>query len=1146
VPPGDDKNNDPSEASTMTGITRKPAFWVAFALLSAIGGLCAWRYFPQALPLVNLEVKMTRDEALLRAASLADRLHLIAPGAREAALFAHDGATQNFVELEAGGKSAFAQLLAGDVYAPYRWEVRLFKPGETAEARLRFKPDGTPYGFSRKLPENEPGAALDAEAARGIAEQSAREDWQIDFSRYKLIEQSQTERPSHRIDHALTYERTDQALGDGRIRMQLVVAGDALTGLTHFVYVPEAFNRRYQEMRSANNTIANVAALSVGVLYGLGGCILAVLWLMRQRRLLWKQALVAGLIVAGINGLAMLANAPQSWFSYDTAQSTGVFWGQQIGIALVVALAGGLGLALVFMAAESLSRVAFPEHPQLWRLWSREAAPTRAVLGRTLGGYLFVPIELGLIAGFYFLTNRYYGWWQPSELMTDPNILGSSVPALSPIGMALQAGFMEECLFRAVPLSLAALIGARFGHRRLLIGFALVLEAVIFAAAHANYPGFPAYSRLVELMGPAFIWGLIFLRFGLLPTVILHAVFDLVLMSIPVFLVSGRVADLNQALVVAAALVPLVIVLMRRAVAGTWLAFPAALTNAAWNPAAQSARPLFTAVRADAGAWSVRVQRALPVLGLLGLVAIAVAAGHKADAPPLEIGRAQAEAAADAALAARGVKQSSEWKRYSTTRMAPEDALWLGHTFVWREAGHEQYRKLVGNWLAPPLWEVRYARFEGDVVDRAEEWRVIVDNEGKVRSLRHQLPEQRAGAKLSRDEARLLAHGELKSMFGLDPAALREVEAKEDAQPARTDWAFTFADPRVDVGKGGEARVVVLIAGGEVAGSGRTIFVPEEWQRTERERSSRLSIAKIAVVLLFSVVGLGAIVWASVAWTRDHFDRRVFWVVTLVSFAAALVGAIDLWPATAFALKTTEPVLRQVALASAGALFGAVLAALLAGMLSGVAAYAARMHVTSDLDTARLWLRGAEIALFVLGVDALVGALTPDMVPSWPSYGAEKAAIPWIARAASMVNVLTPMAAGIVAFRWIDRLSHGWSRHRLLCVLLLVLAQGAVTATHAGEWVDIVAAGVVGGALSAILFAFVVRFDLRIIPAVIGTYSAVNAVVDAAQKATAQAWMLDLLAAGLALAISWVAIRYLVALGELPQHAAEPAAAHAK
>jgi hypothetical protein len=150
----------------MNGITRKPAFWIVFAVISALSGVFAWRYFPAALPLINLDVKMTRGDALAEAAAIANRLNLAPAGAQRAALFAHDGATQNFVELEAGGKPAFSQMLNGTLYSPYWWEVRLFKPGETAEARVRFRPDGTVYGFTLKVPESEPGAALDAAAER--------------------------------------------------------------------------------------------------------------------------------------------------------------------------------------------------------------------------------------------------------------------------------------------------------------------------------------------------------------------------------------------------------------------------------------------------------------------------------------------------------------------------------------------------------------------------------------------------------------------------------------------------------------------------------------------------------------------------------------------------------------------------------------------------------------------------------------------------------------------------------------------------------------------------------------------------------------------------------------------------------------------
>jgi hypothetical protein len=1118
-----------------SAVTRKPAFWVAFALLSAVSAVLAWRYFPAALPLINLDVRMSREQAVEQAAAIAERLHLAAPDAQRAVMFAHDGTTQNYVELELG-KPAFTKLLSGDVYAPYRWEVRLFKPRETAEARVRFKPDGSVYGFNRYVPEAAPGPALDAAAARAIAEASAHADWGVDFGRYKLLEQSRTQRPNGRVDHTLVYERSDVELGDARVRLQLTVSGDALTEVSPFVHVPEAFERRYDELRSANNTIAKAASLSAGILYGLGGCIIGVVWLMRRHWLLWKPALFAGGAVAGLNALAILANAPQAWFEYDTAQSTGVFWGQQVGIASLVFVGGGLALALVFMAAESLSRKAFGNHPQLWRIWSRAAAPTPEVLGRTLGGYLFVPIELALIAGFYLVTNTYFGWWQPSESLSDPNILGSALPALAPIGMALQAGFMEECLFRAIPLSLAALIGARFGCRRQLIGAALLIEALVFAAAHANYPGFPAYSRLVELFVPALIWGLIFLRFGLLPTVILHAVFDLTLMSLPVFLVQGPGADTNRALVVAAGLVPLLVVLWRRAAAGRWLALSRELLNGTWRPRLPSAARAAHARRATAGAWTNRMQSALPVLAFAGLAAFAFSEPFHDDVPPLTIDRAQAEAIADAELKER-VALGPEWKRFAGIHLSSENGSeWAWNKFVWREAGPETYRKLIGGWLAPPFWEVRYARFSGvDVADRAEEWRVTVQGDGKVRQVAHQLPEQRPGARLTEDQARSLVQREIATRFGLAPAALHEVEVKQDPRPARTDWRFTYADPSVGVGTGGEARAVVDLAGDEVDAWGRYIFIPEAWYRAERDSASRLSVLRIAIGLAFALVAIAALIFATLSWTRDHFDRRAFvWTAGLL-LGASILGGINQWPALALGLKTTEPVLNQVAPGVGAMLFGAVLTALAGGMFAGVGALTVRIHIVPGFDAKALWLRGTALALVAIGIHAALSALTPDTAPQWPKYEAENTWLPWLARALAAVRLLPWIGFAVVALDWLNRITAGWTRRRVLAAALMILTNAALAAISAEHWFDIVAAGLVVGVVTTLLFATVVRFDLRVVPPLIAVYASFMILAQALQKGTLQAAILGVVGVASNLGLAWLIVRYLLAQGPAPE-----------
>ncbi len=1112
-------------------MTHKPAFWMAFVALSALCGALAWRYFPEALPLINLDVKMSRAAALTQGAALAEKLKLAPPDARAAVMFGRDGDTQNFVELEAGGNAAFSALLSGNLYSPYWWDVRLFKPRETAEARVRFRPDGTPYGFSRQVPETQPGAALDADAARAIAEARAKEDWHIDFAPYRRLEQSQQKRPNGRVDHVFVYERFAETLGEGRFRMSLGVTGDEFTGLMHFVHVPEAFERRFAEMRAANNAIARVASLSAGLLYGIGGCVLGALWLLRKRALIWRQALIAGAAIAGLNALAVIANAPQAWFNFDTAQSEWVFWGQQIGVAMLLLLGGALALALVFMAAESLSRQAFPNHPQLWRLWSREAAPTSSVLGRTVGGYLFVPIELALIVAFYFITNRYFGWWQPSESLSDPNILGSALPGLAPIGMALQAGFMEECLFRAVPLSLAALVGARFGHRGLAIGFALVLQAVIFGAAHANYPGFPAYSRLVELIGPSLIWGLIFLRFGLLPTVILHALFDLVLMSLPVFLVEGPNATANQALVITAGMVPLAIVLLRRARAGAWLTLPADLRNGAWQRDLAMETAGARSASAAAGVWAARMQRSLPVLGILGVLCFAFAGDFRSDAPPLAIDRGQAETIADGALKERGAALDPEWKRMSATRYAPQDSNgWLWQKFVWREAGRDLYAQLMGTWLAPPLWDVRYARFDvGDVADRAEEWRVTVDGAGKVRQIRHALPEGRPGAKLTQEEARKLAQREIRDRFGLDPAALREVSAEQQERPARIDWQFTFADRRVDVGKGGEARAIVGIAGNEIAMAGRYVFVPEDWQRAERERAGRLRIAKMGIGILVVIIAVAALIAAIVAWSRGRFDRRAFGLAGLGVGCALVVGGVNQWPATAMSLSTAEPYRWQVLLWAGGTALSLLTFTLLVGLIAGVAAWAARVHAPTGVTVKSLVLRGAAAGLFVAGVNAVVGAMGTRDTPHWPRAGDENAWLPWLASLAGpFAPVLGGMAVTAMVLYWLDRFTGGWQRRRLLTFVVLAFAAGAQAALSADDWVGIIAAGIVVGALNTLLFATVLRFDLRVVPAFVAAQVGVSIVAEALLQRTAAGNVFAALSLATTLFLAWLATRYLV------------------
>jgi hypothetical protein len=91
---------------------------------------------------------------------------------------------------------------------------------------------------------------------------------------------------------------------------------------------------------------------------------------------LWGASIACTQLLVGLNSWPLL------WMEYDTAVSQTSFALQQVALLGALFLAFTGVFALSFMAAESLSRRAFPHHIQLWRVWSLDAARSWQVLAR--------------------------------------------------------------------------------------------------------------------------------------------------------------------------------------------------------------------------------------------------------------------------------------------------------------------------------------------------------------------------------------------------------------------------------------------------------------------------------------------------------------------------------------------------------------------------------------------------------------------------------------------------------------------------------------------------------------------------------------------------------------------------------------------
>ncbi|MBN1671065.1 MAG: CPBP family intramembrane metalloprotease [Kiritimatiellae bacterium] len=1078
-------------------VTRRPLFWVVLAAFSCAAAWFGLTYFPVAFPIVTLDLRMDRAMALARARELARR-HEWQPAAFEqAASFGLDSTVRNFVELEAGGRAAFRQMLKAGLYVPYTWQVRHFREGEARETTVRFTPAGAPYGFEMKLPEDEPGAALEPDQARPIAEQAARRAWGLDLTEYEEVETSKEIRKSGRVDHTFVYERPDARLGEGRYRLRLGVQGDRFTGLSHFVKIPEGFLRRYKEMRALNRTLGGVAGIVAWALFWGGGCLVGLVILMRRRWVLWRRALLWSAIVAGAQLLARVNMLPLAWLDYDTATSAHGFLLEQLAQLLAGLLSHVFALGLIFAAAESLTRKAFPRQIQLWRVWAPGVGNSRPVLGRTLGGYAATAFHLAFVVGFYLLAANLFGWWQPSSALVEPDVLAAYLPWLAPLAAALQAGFMEECLFRAIPLAGAALIGSRFGRRRAWIAGAFVLQAVVFGAAHATYEAQPCYARLVELIVPSCVFAGLYLTFGLLPAVISHFAVDALLMASPLFVSSAAGVWVDKSLVVLLTLVPLWVVLYRRGRARQWAAVPSAAYNGAWQPAAGCEGAMAAQDVAETRPIGPILSNRLVVFGwAAGLAIVLLASDFTRLAPRLSISRRAARALARDTLRQRGIDLPAPWRLLSTA----EDASGQPHRFVWHEGGPQAYSRLIGTYLAPPAWKMKFARFEGDVARRAEEYVVHICADGEILSVQHKLPEAAAGAALDEEEARALTRSAVQTRYGLDPDSLKEILAEPFKLPARRDWKFRFADPHRYPLESGEARITVKIAGDEVAAVYRYVHVPEEWDRQERSRENVVMIARLFSGVAVTALVLAGIVGAIIRWARRKLSVRLFLLAGALLLLLRIANMVNDWPATVARFSTSEPLSTQVLLTVLGGGVGALFSALGTALL--VAAVPNWKRTQVPIQTRRAVLLGGGIGLLLPAAWTLVSSVFPPLTPVLGDFGPADSYCPLLRIAlGTLQEYVGTLAFLILVIAAVDRFSDGWRRHKpLFAGVLLVFAMGALSADESLSIVRWALNGLVGGVLLILASRYVFRFHLALFPfaglSAVGVHAFTLAVLD--------------------------------------------------
>lgn len=1017
-------------------------YLLAVAVAAAL--LAAW-LLPRAFPLVMLHDRIDREEALQRSASFV-HAHGLPAGARTAVRFERADSLITFVDLAGGGKDSLDALLPGTDVAPYTWHVRHFTPRDVRETKVYFAPNGRVLGFERKLAESDRRPQLPPDSARRMAEHVLVNWLGESPGRWRLAATSyETRKTSGRVDRTFMFERTDRRIGGAPIRREVVIAGDTPSAARRYVQIPEGFHRRYGEMQSANRTYGLLGDIGMIAIVLAGA--FALRRFSRERRLRWRPALAVGAAIGILAVGAGLNETPSAWYDYDTAMSPVTF---QLLIAFG-ALVGGAVLWLLttitLVVAEAATRAAFPDHLDWWKLWHNRG--TKEVATRVAGGYALATVGLVYVAAFYLMTRTLFGWWVPSELLDDPNLIATPAPWLAGIVLSLHAAVWEEALFRALPLSLLWLALGSRPRRGLWMAAGVIASAIVFGFAHSDYPSWPPYSRGVELFLEACLWGVVFLRFGLLSTVVAHFVYNATLFG--AFAAGGSALSYR----ITAAMIGLAVFTPAFVLAWRWhrqrglAAAPPEAAFGVWQPAERTQQPVVVPARTTAPPVGVHARRLA-----FATIALAIAVALFAPNEPVRgamftVSRTEITRVADSMVTARGANAAA-WKRVVA---AQRDTLDAWPRFVRHHKRDTLATTLANSYAVPVWWEVRYMRTTGQLAERTEEWRARVRPDGVPMDVQHIVPDTASGAKPDQAEVRRIARAEL-VRAGLDTTRLVEAMLEEVARPARLDATVTYTDSTVGLPAGAAARVRVLLAGAEPSGVRRGVELPQEFMRADRDRlTTRLLVAGLSAVVLVTLLVIG---FLRVIRRREPLidetgiSRRTAGLALAIAVALIVASALNDFPAAIFEYDTAETWSSFITSSIVGVVAGGVfLLLLVSGLWLALNALRRRIGIPILAPPAAGQTRSAALlAGAALGsVFAISGIVLPLLTSPLPSPPATSlaSAVPVASQLLALPLFVVPLVPAVaIPLLLVVALARGWRSRLLLAVVLLALLSGVM------------------------------------------------------------------------------------------------------
>lgn len=803
-------------------------------------------------------------------------------------VFNLDDQAKTFLEFELGEERANELMKAA--LPIWYWQTRFCKPLEREEISVALNPQGKLVSFWHTLENDRQLPNVSHEEAERMARDFVQNKGAVSLQGYKVVADSSRNMPK-RIDHSFTWEERSQDFNDARMRVSTKVSGNEITYFNKYLYVPEAWERRFSTIRSWNNLLEQIAYVPFTLLYL--AAVFIFLWALTSHRIRWRFCLTVGGVYGVLNGIQSLNNYVNIIDNYATETSFSNYIAGAVMMAIVSCLGMTLLVGAFVAAAEALYRHDYPHKVAIENYFKPAALRNRQVANALIVGFLSCGIAMGWVV-FYYLAGKKFGFWSPMDV-GNYEILSSVCPFFSAIMLGIQAAGMEELLYRIICLSLV---------RRLVKNFWLAnfIQAAAWGFMHSTYPQQPCYARGVELTLAGMFDGWVFNKFGLLAVFTSHYLFD-------AFLDAKALFGSPNPLIWFSGLLPLLppfiamVIAVRNLLRGNAAELDSdALENRNVAVTARVHEKENEPVEKFEYKPLALRSRILLVLAVAASLAFGFLARQKPEVGQgmrVSISRQQAIATAKVILKQHHVPDDGWMVSANLTDYAGGSAL----QYMFEKVGLSKTMEFAT--IAQPghgyLWNVRFFK-----PMQQDEYKVQLDGAGNEVSFNITLAEDDPGGTLSEADARKVAEEWLNRTHP-EFIPYEFASAAKNEKKNRTDYTLTYKVPKFKVADA-DCEITVDIVGKSLSEFDESWILPDAWKWERDKRTTKDEVLKW-LRLAFSVcVGFFVIKWAIGLLRVGRLSWRGALLLAVPIALLSLVDSLNAWPLFFDGYDTTKPI----------------------------------------------------------------------------------------------------------------------------------------------------------------------------------------------------------------------------------------------